>query len=207
MSWEWLVIRGSGIVAFALLSASVIWGLLVSTKLFSRLVKAKPLTWFHESLGISSLLATVVHMAVLSVHDFVPFSWGEILIPGRSSWRPLATALGVVSFYTLVVVIFSFYVKKRIGQKAWRNIHFASFGLFVSALLHGMLSGTDTTNPWVLGLYFGSTVAVFLLLAHRLTPDPRDGRATTGSKTATQVGSSPVAAEDLVQPSEPFLEP
>ena len=38
MSLEWVVIRGSGVVAFAALSAATIWGLLVSTSLLGRLV-------------------------------------------------------------------------------------------------------------------------------------------------------------------------
>ena len=33
MSVEWMIIRGSGIAAFAALSAATIWGLLVSSKL------------------------------------------------------------------------------------------------------------------------------------------------------------------------------
>ncbi len=170
MNLEWLLIRGSGIAAFALLSSSVIWGLFVSTKFLGGLTKAKALTWFHESLGISALIATVIHMVSLSIHEFLPFTWGEILIPGRSAWKTLPVALGVVSFYGLVVVIGSFYVKKHIGQKAWRRIHYASFGLFLAALLHGILAGTDTTNIWVIGLYVGSTLAVFGLLAHRMAP-------------------------------------
>ena len=93
MTTEWLVIRGSGVVAFALLSAATIWGLLVSTKLLGRWVKAKPLTWFHESLGIGALLATLVHVLVLSFHDFLEFSWAEILVPGLSDWRPLAVTI------------------------------------------------------------------------------------------------------------------
>ena len=36
MSVEWLIIRGSGVVAFSLLSAATIWGLLLSTKLLGR---------------------------------------------------------------------------------------------------------------------------------------------------------------------------
>ncbi len=170
MSWEWLAIRGSGLVAFALLSASVIWGLLVSTKLLGKLAKLKALTWFHESLGISALIATAIHMFALSIHEFLPFTWGDILIPGRSAWKTLPVALGIVAFYTLVVVIGSFYVKKHIGQKVWRGIHFASFGLFISALLHGILAGTDTDSPWVIGMYFVAAAAVFGLLAHRMTP-------------------------------------
>jgi predicted ferric reductase len=174
MSVEWLVIRGSGIAAYALLSGATIWGLLVSSKLLERLVRAKPLTWFHESLAIGALLATLVHIVVLSVHDFLDFAWVEILVPGASDWRPFSVAFGIVAFYTLGVVIASFYVRRFIGQKTWRSLHFASFGLFISALLHGMLAGTDTSSPLMLGLYAGSSIAVFALVAQRLIPAPSD---------------------------------
>jgi len=186
MSIEWILIRGSGVAAFALLSAATIWGLLVSSKLLGRIVKAKPLTWFHESLGIGALLATVVHVVVLSIHDFLEFSWIEILVPGVSDWRPLPTAFGVVSIYALIVVIGSFYVKRFIGQKVWRSIHFISFGLFISALLHGMLSGTDTNSPLMLGLYTGSAIVVFALVGQRLTLD-RPATGPSESARATVV--------------------
>lgn len=176
MSVEWLLIRGSGVAAFALLSASTIWGLLLSTKLMARLVKAKPLTWFHESLGIGALIATATHVFVLSIHDFLDFTWGEILVPGRSDWRPGAVALGIAAAYGLVVVIGSFYVRKSIGQKTWRAIHFTSFGVFVSALLHGITAGTDTRAPMMIGLYIGAAAAVFVLLGLRLTSDGGNDR-------------------------------
>jgi DMSO/TMAO reductase YedYZ heme-binding membrane subunit len=177
MSGEWLVIRGSGIVAFALLSAATIWGLLVSSKLLGRLVKAKPLTWFHESLGIGALLATLVHVGVLSIHDFLDFSWAEILVPGVSDWRPLAVTAGIAAFFGLVVVSTSFYLKRWIGQKTWRAIHFASFGVFVSALLHGIWAGTDASEPVVLGLNLGSAIVVFSLVALRLAAENERARA------------------------------
>jgi len=189
MNIEWILIRGSGVAAFALLSAATIWGLLVSSKLLSRIVKAKPLTWFHESLGIGALLATVVHVVVLSIHDFLEFSWIEILVPGASDWRPWPTALGVVSLYALVVVVGSFYLKRFIGQKVWRSIHFMSFGLFVSALAHGMLSGTDTDSALMLGLYAGSAIVVFALVGQRLTIDRHPAGSTESSRGAVPTNS------------------
>jgi methionine sulfoxide reductase heme-binding subunit len=163
-----MVIRASGIVAFALLSAATIWGLLVSTKLLGRWVKVKPLTWFHESLGIGALLATWVHVVVLSVHDFLDFSWAEILVPGLSDWRPLAVTAGIGALYGLTLVSTSFYFKRWIGQKAWRTIHFASFGVFVSSMVHGIWAGTDASSPMMIGLYLGSAIVVFSLLALRM---------------------------------------
>jgi len=185
MSVEWLVIRGSGVAAFALLSAASIWGLLVSSKLLGRLVKAKPLTWFHESLGVGALLATLVHVGVLSVHDFLDFSWTEILVPGASDWRPLAVTLGIAGFYGMVVVSTSFYFKHRIGQKRWRAIHFASFGVFVSSLVHGIWAGTDSSSPMMIGLYLGSAISVFSLVALRIVEDTSRGQVPTPTRVGT----------------------
>jgi DMSO/TMAO reductase YedYZ heme-binding membrane subunit len=159
------------VVAFAFLTAATIWGLLVSSKLLGRLVKAKTLTWFHESLGIGALLATLVHVGVLSVHDFLDFTWLELLVPGLSDWRPVAVALGIGGFYGLVLVSTSFYLKRWIGQKAWRAIHFASIGVFVASLLHGMWAGTDTRTPMMIGLYVGSAAVVFTLIGFRLVAE------------------------------------
>jgi hypothetical protein len=175
VSGEWLLIRGSGVVAFAFLTAATIWGLLVSSKLLGRLVRAKTLTWFHESLGIGALLATLVHVGVLSVHDFLDFTWLELLVPGLSDWRPVAVAMGIGAFYGLVLVSTSFYLKRWIGQKAWRAIHFASIGVFVASLLHGMWAGSDTQAPLMIGLYVGSAAVVFTLIGFRLVAEVSGG--------------------------------
>ncbi len=185
MNAEWMIIRGSGIAAFALLSAATIWGMLVSSKLLGRLVKAKPLTWFHESLGIGALIAALVHIVVLSVHDYLDFTWAEILVPGRSDWRALPVAFGIMALYGLAIVVVSFYVKKHIGQRAWRLIHFASFGVFVSALLHGITAGTDTMTPLMIGLYVGAATVVALLMALRMMGAADTGQTAPGGARET----------------------
>jgi predicted ferric reductase len=168
MSFQWMAIRGSGLVAFVLLAGATIWGLLISTKVLGRSVKAKPVAWFHESLAIGSLLATGVHMFFLFTHDFIDFGYRDLFVPGASSWRPLATALGVVSFYMMLIITGSFYVKKWIGQNAWRAIHMASFGTFVGAALHGIFSGTDSAHPVVFGMYISSLAVVAVLMVIRI---------------------------------------
>ena len=188
MSGEWLLIRGSGVVAFALLTLATAWGLLVSTKLLGRLVKAKSLTWFHESLGIGALLATLLHVGVLSVHDFLDFTWLELLVPGASDWKPVAVAMGTGALYGLVLVSTSFYLKRWIGQKAWRAIHFVSIGVFVASLLHGIWAGTDSSSPMMIGLYVGSTALVFTLIGFRLSTDPTT-RVASHSGEASEIGA------------------
>ncbi len=185
MNITWFIIRGSGIVAFALLSASLLWGLMVSTKVFGRAIKAKGLQWLHESLGLAAVLATIMHIVSLSMDEYIDFSWADILIPGFTEWRPLAAAMGGVAFWSLLVVALSFYVKKWIGQNVWRSIHYLSFGTFVAALLHGIFSGTDTGNPWVAGMYLGTTLLVVMLTAIRVISSKEPKRRPSPTRTTT----------------------
>lgn len=180
MSITWFVIRASGLVAYGMLAASVVWGLLLSSGLFGRAIKAKGLTYMHEALAIAGLLATATHMVFLTLDEFVPFSVAELLVPGLDTWSPLATALGVVAMWLTLVITVSFYVRKRIGQKTWRALHYASFGAFISAAVHGIMAGTDTTNPFVMYLYVGSFAVVAGLIVLRiigLPPDKADRSA------------------------------
>jgi len=173
MTWE--IIRASGFVAYGLLAGSVILGLLVSSKLFGRSISAKALTYMHEGLAVGSLLATITHLIALGMDEFVDFGLRALLLPGASTWEPQAVALGVVAMWMLVIVTVSFYIRKLIGQKVWRFIHFSSFGSFVAALVHGIMAGTDTGNPAALVLYgaTGGVVVVLLIARVALVSEPR----------------------------------
>ena len=167
MSIEWLVIRGSGLAAFALLALASVWGLFLSTGILGRAVKTKSLNWFHESLSIGALLATIVHMVALANHDYVEFGLKDLLVPGSSTFEPVAVAWGIMAFYALFIITASFYVKKWIGQSAWRILHFLAFGTFLAALLHGIVAGTDSGNPYVVVGYAVTVVLVVFLTVVR----------------------------------------
>lgn len=196
MSLTWLVIRGSGLVAYALLAASTIWGLLLSTKILGRAKGVKDLTYVHEALAVGALAATAVHMVFLVVDTFVEFNVWDVLVPGLSSWRPLAVAWGVVAFYGIIVTGGSFYVRKRIGQSVWRAVHYGTFGTFVAAAVHGVTAGTDTTNVAVMAMYVSTLTIVVALAALRgftagtAAPGPSRpaGRDVVRKRAATAAG-------------------
>lgn len=166
MSVEWLLIRGSGLVAYGLLAASMAWGLFLSMRARPRAVKS--LTVVHEGLSVGALLATIVHMVALWSHDYLEFTLTELFVPGTSDWRPISVAWGVMAFYGMLIVIPSFYLRSRITQRYWRLLHFGSFGVFLAALVHGLLAGTDTGHPVVLAMYITTVSAVIILLGMRV---------------------------------------
>jgi len=197
-----MMIRGSGIVAFLLLSGATIWGLLLSTKVLGRAVKAKPVTWFHESLGLGAVLATMLHMVALGADNYISFGWRELLLPGASSWEPLAVAFGVSAFYAMVIVSFSFYFKRFIKQSTWRAIHFLSFGTFAAALIHGVYAGTDSGEPAVFGMYVVAGTTVLILVGIRLvqsaTPERPAPRTRTPRRAAVVSPDAPATVDASV---------
>jgi sulfoxide reductase heme-binding subunit YedZ len=92
----------------------------------------------------------------------------------------LWTALGVLALDLMMLVILSFPLRKRIGMKAWRKLHWATYAIFALATLHGLAAGTDTPTPWVFSLYVGAVGAVVFATAWRalnrpVRPTPKQG--------------------------------
>jgi len=192
---NWMILRGSGLVAFWLLSLSAIWGLLLANKLKMKFLKAKALTYAHESLAIGSVMATIIHMVTLYIDEFVEFDLVDLFVPGASAWEPLAVAYGVIGFYALIIVTVSFYLKKWIGQKMWRAIHFLSLGSFVAVLAHGVMAGTDSQHPIIYWSYVVIGAAVTGLIGMRiLQPAARSRTRTARSAAGSEGDNNPSTA-------------
>ena len=67
------------------------------------------------------------------------------------------------------IVGLSLYVRRWIGYRLWRAIHYLSFGVFLLALIHGLLSGTDSASVWARDLYWTSGVTLTGLTLYRAT--------------------------------------
>ena len=53
---------------------------------------------------------------------------------------------------------------QRIGQRAWRTLHYTTFLAFPGATLHGLADRSDSGAPWAHGVYLGPPSVVFLLV-------------------------------------------
>jgi DMSO/TMAO reductase YedYZ heme-binding membrane subunit len=83
---------------------------------------------------------------------------------------------GQVSLYLSLVVTLSLYVRRRIGQRAWRIIHYLSYGAFVLVALHGLQSGTDSVSLVMRLMYAGSVLLVTGLTVYRVIATRRGRR-------------------------------
>jgi DMSO/TMAO reductase YedYZ heme-binding membrane subunit len=148
----WLLARAGGLTAYVLLTLSVLAGLVLKSRPF-RSLKPAAVTDLHRLLALLGLGARAGHAAALVLDTTVHVSVAGLFVPGLVSYRPVWTSLGILAAELMIIVYASFSLRKRIGTKNWRRLHWATYAIFGAATVHGIGAGTDTREPWVLGLY------------------------------------------------------
>ena len=166
----WILLRAAGIGAYVALFMAVVWGLVSTTGVVTRRVSKPAGNHFHAVVGATGLTLLALHVIILVVHEYMPFGPLDVLVPLHSSYRPIAVGLGIIAMYAIVLIMTTSWVKKRLSNRLWRDIHILAVPAFALSLLHGVLAGTDTQRTWMLLLY-GSTgvFVVFLVLVRGLT--------------------------------------
>jgi predicted ferric reductase len=179
----WYTARASGLVSWALLSASMLWGLVLSTKLRPPRIRPNWTLDLHRYLGGLAVIFVGVHLAALVFDSYVGFGLADLLVPFASQWKPTALAWGVVGFYLLVAVEVSSLARKHLPNRIWRRLHFLAFPLSFMATLHMLTAGTDARSALALLAVAGFGVAIGALVAVRsgkmapvVTPEPRRAR-------------------------------
>ena len=191
-SLPWLFERLFAFLAYLAIAGSVVYGLLLSTKLLDHLAHRPVSFLLHKDLAAVGVGLAAIHGMLLGLDHTVPFSMRQILVPGAAPHATLAVAFGQVALYLALVVTGSFYVRRHIGHRAWRAIHYLTFLAFLGATVHGIAAGTDSGSAWAKAIYLSATAAVTFLLVYRIAlslgrrfGDGRtDSRSTDSSTTS-----------------------
>jgi methionine sulfoxide reductase heme-binding subunit len=165
-SEAWILARASGVMAFAALTLDVVFGLCVSTGVLDRAIPRGASVDVHRWLASVALAFVALHVVGLLLDSTVQFDALDALVPGLSSYRPGAVAVGVLAMYGTVVVDASFAWRKRIGVRAWRALHFVAFAVFAAAVAHGLAAGSDAGRLQL--VYAGAAAIVVALVLVRV---------------------------------------
>jgi predicted ferric reductase len=160
----WYITRSAGLTAYLVLWLSVAWGLAVSSRILDRLLHRAFTYEFHQFLSLLAIGFIILHIGVLTLDRYLPYSLAELLVPFLSPYRPVWVGLGTLAFYLILLVTITFYLRAQIGMKAFRAIHVLSLVSYLGVAAHSLMSGTDSSLPAVEILYAGTFfVTVFLL--------------------------------------------
>ena len=164
----WYSVRAMGFLAFFVLAASVLYGLLLSTKILDSIAHRPVSFALHKDLAIAAMILASLHGALLVFDQSFDFSPRAILVPFASPYSPVTVGIGQLTFYASAVVTASFYVRRHIGQRAWRVLHYVTFLAFIGATYHGIASGSDSGSSWAFWVYVVPATASVFLITYRI---------------------------------------
>ena len=169
----WFLSRASGVTAYLLFWASMIMGLLMSTKT-TRLWSTGPsFMAIHEFTSILGVLFASFHALILLGDAYIKTDLLHILTPflmnfGADGAQTVWVGFGQLGFYALALIVLSFYVRQRITYGVWRWLHFGTFVAYMLVTVHGLLVGSDSQTTFMLSVYAFTNVSILFLTIYRV---------------------------------------
>jgi DMSO/TMAO reductase YedYZ heme-binding membrane subunit len=184
----WYATRGAGAMTLVLLTASVVLGI-------AEFRRWQPARAPHFAIAAMHRWVSLVALALLGVHVVTtlldPFPSIGVLnagIPFVTNYRPLWIGFGTLASDMLVAVVLTSLVRRRLGYRAWRGVHWLAYACWPVALLHGLGAGSDTKATWMLVLTVTCVAAVVVALGGRLAAAATPPGVRTGASAATALG-------------------
>lgn len=165
----WYLSRSTAIVAYGLLWVSMTLGISISNKMALLWPGGPAAIDLHQFTSLLGLAFAVFHGLVLIGDSYLNIRLIQVFIPfSIQSYKPLWVGIGQISLYLWLIVTASFYIRRVIGHRMWRTIHYFSYGLMLASLLHAITSGTDAASPLLSGFYWSTGGILLALTAYRI---------------------------------------
>ena len=188
----WYTARTLGFLAYLVVAGSVLYGLLLSTKILDAIAHRPVSFALHKDLAVVGFVLAILHATVLLADQSFAFTPRAILVPFASPYAAVWVGIGQLTFYGLAVITASFYVRRQIGQRAWRLLHYLTFLVFIGAIGHGVMAGSDAGAAWAFWLYLVPGATAVFLLVYRIVISV--AAHMSGSESDRPVAMSPLIA-------------
>jgi sulfoxide reductase heme-binding subunit YedZ len=200
----WYLTRATGLISLILLSATVVLGIVASvgwtTERWPRFLSQA----VHRNLSLFCMALLAIHIVTTVADGYVPISYLDAFIPFLTPYRPLWIGLGALAFDMLLAVGITSGLRRRIGVRAWRGVHYLAYACWPIAVLHGLGSGTDARLPIMVLIEVVCIASVVSAVAWRLVASrrlPSSRRlVAAGGTAALVIGIGAFALAGPLQP-------
>jgi sulfoxide reductase heme-binding subunit YedZ len=163
----WVLARVAGLASYAALAIALLTGIALRTAVLDWMGSNRALRSLHSYTTVLWISLGVVHIGGLLLDHTARIGLLDVLVPFRAPYGTLAVGLGTLSVDVLIVVTVTAWLKRRMRPDWWRWVHRLSYVAFALMFLHGVLSGTDFSDPAVSAITWGTAAALFALAVVR----------------------------------------
>jgi sulfoxide reductase heme-binding subunit YedZ len=172
----------------------VVLGLAMATRMAPP--RARPaLRMLHERVALLALAAVGAHGLMLLPDRWLHPGLSAILIPFTSTYRPFWTGLGICAGYLAAGLSLTYYARRRLGSRRWRNAHRFIPIAWALAAAHVIGAGTDAVSLWLEAVLALTISAALVLLGRRWWLDRRRRAAPRKPPPPRRAPAEPQPAE------------
>ncbi len=139
----WYFSRATGVVSLVLLTVVAILGVVTSGRRRPRGEQATVVMAMHRWLSLGMVAFLGIHIVTAIADGYADIGWWATLLPFTSAYESLWVGLGTVAIDLLLAVLVTSLLRDRLSPRSWRIIHWASYLLWPSALLHALVLSTS----------------------------------------------------------------
>ena len=189
----WALGRGTGVVALALFTLSVLLGILTRS---GRPLVGLPrfaVTLVHRNVALLATTFLAVHLVTLFGDSYAQLRLVDFVLPFLGANKPFWLGLGTVAVDLLIAVIVTSLARGYVGVRLFRAVHWLTYLIWPVALLHAVGNGTDAGEGWFVAFAIVCVAAVTAALMWRLVPgfvEYRSVRADPNRTEPTRAGRS-----------------
>ena len=166
--WMWLVSRGSGLALLVCLSAVFVLGVATrqgsAPRAWARFVVAE----LHRAVALFAVAFLGLHVATAILDPYVSIGWWAAVLPFASHYRAAAIGMGALAVDLGSAILVTSLVRKHIGYRLWRAVHWTAYLALPVAFVHALTAGSDMGIWWVATTVWGSAAVVAVALLARL---------------------------------------
>jgi DMSO/TMAO reductase YedYZ heme-binding membrane subunit len=164
----WYLTRGTGLVTLVLLTASVVLGVLQQRGWTPPKTSRFMTVALHRAVSLLVVALLAVHVGTAVLDSFAPIRLADAVLPFTSRYRPVWLGLGAVALDLVAALVVTSLLRRRLGLRAWRALHWLAYACWPVALVHGWGTGSDARTSWMLAVTLACAAAVLAATASRL---------------------------------------
>lgn len=157
----WYASRATGVVLLVLMTAVVVLGVLVNRRGRLPGLPGFAVTGLHRRISLLSAAFLATHVLTAIADPYVTIRLVAVVVPFTSAYKPFWLGLGAVALDLIAAIVVTSLLRRRIGHRAWRAVHWLGFAVWPVAFAHSLGASTDLHSGWllVLGVTCGLAVA------------------------------------------------
>ena len=166
----WALGRGAGVVALALFTLSIVLGIVARSGRRVPLLGRFGVSDLHRTAALTGSGLVVAHVGGLLIDPYAQLRVVDLAFPFLASYRPVWLGLGTLALDLLGVITVVSLLRHRVGPRTFRLVHWATYALWPTALLHALGSGTDAGAAWFRAFAVACVGLVVTAVGWRLAP-------------------------------------